>query len=137
MHVFYWLYRDFTYCPMLQELLKLLSPSLQTLVPRPPSTVCIVGTGVQARGHIQALKECYPDCRVNLWGRNRERADKCASDVGEDNVVVCDSLGDAVREADVVVTVTMPKPYTPVLFGKYCKPGSVICSKLLCYLYKE
>ena len=112
-------------------------PSLQTLVPRPPSTVCIVGTGVQARGHIQALTECYPDCRVNLWGRNRERADKCASDVDKDNVVVCDLLEEAVRDADVVVTVTMPKPYTPVLCGKYCKPGSVICSMLICIYTKK
>ena len=100
----------------------------QTLVSHPPSTVCIVGTGVQARSHIQALTESYPNCRVILWGRNRERADKCASDMGKDNVEVCDSLEDAVKDADVIATVTMPQPNEPVLFGKWCKPGAVICS---------
>ncbi len=97
----------------------------------PPKTLCIVGSGVQARSHLEALTETISYTRVLLWGRNRSHAEQCVREVGVEGVEVCDSLEEAVRDADVIVTVTMPKE--PVLYGKWCKPGAVICSKK--YLY--
>ena len=38
---------------------------------------------------------------------------------------VFDSLEEAVKDADIVATVTMATE--PVLFGKWLKPGAVVC----------
>ena len=51
---------------------------------------------------------------------------RCAEDVGG-GALVFESLEDAVKDADVVVTVTLATE--PVLFGKWLKPGVVICCK--------
>ena len=51
----------------------------------------------------------------------------CASDIGGDNVVVYESLPEAVKDADVIVTVTMATE--PLLQGKWLKPGAVVCCK--------
>ncbi len=48
-------------------------------------------------------------------------------EVGYEGVEVCSSLEEAVKDADVVATVTMP--IEPILYGKWCKPGALICGK--------
>jgi ornithine cyclodeaminase/alanine dehydrogenase-like protein (mu-crystallin family) len=53
---------------------------------------------------------------------------RCAEDVGGDEVKVIDSLEEALKDADVVVTVTMATE--PVVCGKWVKSGAVVCSKL-------
>lgn len=66
--------------------------------------------------------------QIRIWGRNPVNAQKCASDVGGKEVVVYDSLPEAVKGADVIVTVTLAKE--PVLEGKWLTPGAVVCCKL-------
>lgn len=51
---------------------------------------------------------------------------RCADDVGG-GAVVFESLEEAVRGADVIVTVTLAKE--PVVFGKWVKTGAVLCCK--------
>ena len=41
---------------------------------------------------------------------------------------VIDSLEEALKDADIVVTVTMATE--PVVCGRWVKPGAVVCSKL-------
>ena len=41
---------------------------------------------------------------------------------------VIDSLEEALKDADIVVTVTMATE--PVVYGRWVKPGAVVCSKL-------
>ena len=52
---------------------------------------------------------------------------RCAEDVGGDEVKVIDSLEEALKDADVVVTVTMATE--PVVCGRWLKPGAVVCSR--------
>ena len=40
--------------------------------------------------------------------------------------MVFESLKEAVKDADVICTVTMATE--PVLFGKWLKPGAIVCS---------
>ena len=42
---------------------------------------------------------------------------------------VIDSLEEVLKDADIVVTVTMAKE--PVVYGKWVKPGAVVCGRLL------
>ena len=50
-------------------------------------------------------------------------------------MVVCESLPEAVKDADVIVTVTMATE--PVLFGQWLKPGAVVCGELINNLLLE
>ncbi|XP_062444377.1 ketimine reductase mu-crystallin isoform X3 [Rhea pennata] len=59
--------------------------------------------------------------KVRIWNRTKENAVKFACSVNGP-VKVCSSTQEAVTGADVIVTVTMAT--TPVLFGKWVKPGA-------------
>jgi ornithine cyclodeaminase/alanine dehydrogenase-like protein (mu-crystallin family) len=65
--------------------------------------VAVIGTGIQARKQIEALRAVRDISEVRLWGRNPDRAAAAAGDVGG---TVAPSVEDAVRDADVVVTCT-------------------------------
>ena len=67
--------------------------------------------------------------QVRVWGRSRASAEKCVHDIGG-NAVVYDSLSDAVKDADIIATVTLATE--PVLFGKWLKPGAVVCCESSC-----
>jgi ornithine cyclodeaminase/alanine dehydrogenase-like protein (mu-crystallin family) len=73
------------------------------LAPERVETVAVIGSGIQARKQIEALR-CVRDIgEVRVWGRNAERAGKAAADVGG---VLVTSVEEAVHGANVVVTCT-------------------------------
>jgi ornithine cyclodeaminase/alanine dehydrogenase-like protein (mu-crystallin family) len=77
----------------------------------------ILGSGVQARSHLEALRLVRPFEDVRVWSPTKEHAKQFAEEIGGTAV----SAEEAVRGADVVVTVTNSK--TPVLKGSWLKPG--------------
>jgi thiomorpholine-carboxylate dehydrogenase len=76
-------------------------------------TLAILGSGVQARAHVEALRLVRPFDRIRVWSRNVEHAKRFADEVGAEVT----SADEAVRGADVVVTVTHSP--TPVLQGDW------------------
>lgn len=79
--------------------------------------LAILGTGVQARAHVEALRLVRPLSDIRIWGRTATNAERCAADVG---AVAFGSAQEAVRGADVVVTVTSSAE--PVLRGAWLEP---------------
>jgi len=77
----------------------------------------ILGSGVQARSHIEALRLVRQFEEIRVWSPTREHAKQFAEEIGG----IAVSAEEAVRGADVVVTVTNSK--TPVLNGSWLKPG--------------
>jgi thiomorpholine-carboxylate dehydrogenase len=77
----------------------------------------ILGSGVQARSHLEALRLVRQFEEVRVWSPTQEHAKQFAEEIGGTAV----SAEEAVRGADVVVTVTNSK--TPVLKGSWLKPG--------------
>ena len=79
--------------------------------------LAILGSGVQARSHVEALRlvRQFEDMRV--WSPTPEHAKEFAQEIGGRAM----SAEEAVRDADVVVTVTSSK--TPVLKGGWLKAG--------------
>ncbi|MFB7664840.1 ornithine cyclodeaminase family protein [Kitasatospora sp. NPDC056138] len=83
---------------------------------RPDATgLALIGAGVQARGHLQALADVRPWKSVRLYSRTPERAHELARWArGEDiPVEIADSATAALAGADVICTVT--SSYEPVL----------------------
>jgi ornithine cyclodeaminase/alanine dehydrogenase-like protein (mu-crystallin family) len=79
--------------------------------------LAILGSGVQARSHLEALRLVRQFEEVRVWSPTREHAKQFAQEIGGTAV----SAEETVRGADVVVTVTSSK--TPVLKGSLLKPG--------------
>jgi thiomorpholine-carboxylate dehydrogenase len=77
----------------------------------------ILGSGVQARSHVEALRLVRKFEEIRVWSPNAEHAQTFANEIGAKAM----SAEDAVRNADVVVTATSSK--TPVLRGAWLKPG--------------
>jgi thiomorpholine-carboxylate dehydrogenase len=88
------------------------------LAPPDAKILAVLGSGVQARSHVEALRLVRQFEEVRVWSPTREHAKQFAEEVGGTAV----SAEKAVRGADVVVTVTNSK--TPVLKGSWLKPGS-------------
>jgi len=87
------------------------------LAPPDAKILAILGSGVQARSHVEALRLVRQFEEIRVWSPNKSHAEQFAKEIG----VKAMSAEDAIRDADVVVTVTSSK--TPVLQGKWLKPG--------------
>jgi len=99
-----------------------------SLLARPDATeVAVIGTGVQARAHIQALAACRDLTGVRVAGREPGRARRFAADVAGSvavPVAAHDSVADALAGAGVVVTATTSA--VPVLQRGWLAPGTHI-----------
>src|SRR6266699_3727036 len=80
--------------------------------------LAILGSGVQAHSHAEALQFVRPFEEIRVWSPTKEHADRFAREIG----ATATSAEEAVRGADVVVTTTNSK--MPVLKGSWLKPGS-------------
>jgi len=80
--------------------------------------LAILGSGVQAHSHFEALQLVRHFKEIRVWSPTREHAERFAKEIGATAM----SSEEAVRGADVVVTATNSK--TPVLKGVWLKPGS-------------
>jgi ornithine cyclodeaminase/alanine dehydrogenase-like protein (mu-crystallin family) len=94
------------------------SAAATKLLATPDSKIlAILGSGVQARSHVEALRLVRQFEEIRVWSPTEEHARQFAEEIAGRAV----SAEDAVRGADVVVTVTSSK--TPVLKGSWLKPG--------------
>jgi len=88
------------------------------LLTSPDSCVlAILGSGVQARSHVEALRLVRNFEQIRVWSRTPAHAERFAEEIDAKAM----PAQAAVRDADVVVTVTSSK--TPVLKGSWLKSG--------------
>jgi thiomorpholine-carboxylate dehydrogenase len=79
--------------------------------------LAILGTGVQAHSHMEALRLVRRFEEIRVWGPTNEHAERFAQEIGGKAM----PAENAVRGADVIVTATSSK--TAVLKGEWLKPG--------------
>ena len=85
--------------------------------PADAKVLAILGSGVQARSHAEALPLVREFEKIRVWSPTREHAEKFAGEIGAEAT----AAEDAVRGADVVVTATNSK--MSILRGQWLKPG--------------
>ena len=90
------------------------------LSPANARSLAILGSGVQARAHFQALSLVRKFEDVRVWSRDSHHAQTLANEIGATAM----PAEDAVRGADVVVTVT--NAAEPVLRGAWLKSGALV-----------
>ena len=79
--------------------------------------LAILGSGVQARSHLEALQLVRHFEKIRVWSPTKEHAKQFAEEIGATAV----SAEEAVRGADVVVTATNSR--RPIMKGSWLKPG--------------
>ena len=104
------------------------------LARRDAKTVAILGAGTQGRSHIDAMLAAHPFERVMIWSRTKAHAAALVTEAegryGPGPVsrarpatfIVVEDIDAAVREADVVCTVTAARE--PILRGGWLRPGT-------------
>jgi len=85
----------------------------------PPRRVAILGAGVQARSHAEAMRAIAPDCELVVWSRTPASAEAVAL---EAHGVVAASAEQALAGADVVCTCTSARE--PMLDRSWLGPGA-------------
>jgi ornithine cyclodeaminase len=87
-------------------------------------TIAILGTGIQARSHVEAMLAVREVRRIRIWGRTaataRRLADEMACLWGAEVEAVSD-VTSAIRGADIVCTTT--SAVEPILPGRLLEPG--------------
>jgi alanine dehydrogenase len=91
--------------------------AIQLLARPEASVLAILGSGVQARSHLEALRLVRAFREVRIWSPRNARA--FAEHHG---VQAMPSPEEAVRGADVIVVATSSQ--TPVLHGRWLSPGT-------------
>ncbi len=90
------------------------------LAPAAVRTLGILGSGVQARAHIRALRLVRPALEeILVWSRTPSHAETLAAEAGARAVAIEEAAA-----ADVVLTVTGSP--TPVLEGRWLKPHALV-----------
>ena len=80
--------------------------------------LALLGSGVQAQAHLEALSHVRKFREIRVWSRTSEHAERFAQ---AHSAIVMDAEA-AVRGADVIVTATSSSQ--PVLKGGWLKPGA-------------
>jgi len=88
------------------------------LMPDGARTLALLGSGVQAQAHLEALSHVARFDQIRVWSRTPEHAARFA----ETNGARAMDAESAVRGADVVVVATSSRQ--PVLRGAWLKPGA-------------
>lgn len=84
--------------------------------------LAILGSGVQARTHLEAMAAVRTLRRVRVWSRHKEHAERFAQTGPGARIEVADTAREAVEGADLICTTTSSS--TPVLEGEWLAPGA-------------
>lgn len=86
-----------------------------------PDVVTIMGNGIQARAHVEALGAVRAWRELRLWARNPVKGQAVADAIGARFMADAEA---AVRDADIVACTTSATE--PVVEGAWLKPGAFV-----------
>ena len=90
-------------------------------------SLAILGSGVQAKTHLAAMRAVRTITDVRVWSRNTDHAREFSEKESKRHgipITVWANVEDAVRDADIICTTTGSRD--PVLEGKWISPGTHI-----------
>lgn len=96
--------------------------ALDALASERVTSLGILGSGVQARSHLKALRMVRPGLKdLRIWSRTKEHADRLALEMGARSVSIEEAAA-----AEVVLTATSST--APVLEGGWLGPRAIVLS---------
>jgi len=103
--------------------------AVRHLSPSGPQALAILGSGVQARSHVEALTRIRSCREIRAWSPTPEHLARFVSDahgLAEPPVRAAASAEEAVRDADVIVLATSSS--TPVIQSDWVAAGALVIS---------
>ena len=102
---------------------------------RPDANVlAVIGAGVQARSHIEALTRVRTFDEIRVWSRTSARVAALLDEIGPEvrakRVRACATVRDAVDDADVVALVSAARE--PIVERGWIKAGAHVCAVGAC-----
>jgi alanine dehydrogenase len=107
--------------------------AVRLLAPEGAGTLAIVGSGVQARSHLEAIARVRTLRRVAVWSPREASRRKFVQEMQpafDVPIVASDSARDAVEGADLIVTATAA--HQPVVESEWVANGAHICAVGAC-----
>ncbi|HEY7789551.1 MAG TPA: ornithine cyclodeaminase family protein [Vicinamibacterales bacterium] len=103
--------------------------SSRLLAPAKAASLAIIGAGVQARSHLEALGRVHDLKTVKVWSPSEASRQRFVSEMAGRTsaaLTAATTAADAVRGADVIALVTSSA--TPVIQAEWVRPGAHIIS---------
>ena len=97
--------------------------SVKKIAREDAAVLAILGSGVQARSHVEALSHVRKFHEVRAWSPTKKNLDAFAAETGS---IAATSPEAAVRDADVIVIAA--SSHTPILFNDWVAPGAHVVS---------
>lgn len=107
--------------------------SVQQLARPEATTLAILGSGVQATSHLDAIRRVRALTDVRVWSPTQQKRERFAREASAEHglpVRACATAADAVRGADIIVLVTASK--VPVIDDADVADGAHICAVGAC-----
>jgi thiomorpholine-carboxylate dehydrogenase len=95
--------------------------AIRRLRPANFRNVAILGAGVQAGSHLEAVRLMRGFERIRIWSRNSERGRRFAA---EHSIEAAETVAKAVRDADVVITVTTAAE--PIVHDEWLRDDALV-----------
>ncbi len=95
----------------------------RALLATPPLRVAVIGSGVQARSHVEMFRAVFAPPEFALWSPNRENAARAAAAVGAEHAASPEACLDG---ADVVIAATSATE--PTVRDAWVRPGALVVS---------
>jgi ornithine cyclodeaminase/alanine dehydrogenase-like protein (mu-crystallin family) len=98
------------------------------LAPRPRPRIALIGAGAIATHMARAFGELCAPAQIAVAARTRESAERLVQTVASDSVrvTVADSIEGAVRDADIVATITTAS--ARIVQSDWIRPGATVLS---------
>jgi ornithine cyclodeaminase/alanine dehydrogenase-like protein (mu-crystallin family) len=90
----------------------------RALARKDAKTVTVLGTGVQGRAHLAAMRCVFPNSVLRVWSRTPSNAENVARATG---AAIVETIEAGCRDADVICTVTAARD--PILTAEMIPPG--------------
>jgi 1-piperideine-2-carboxylate/1-pyrroline-2-carboxylate reductase [NAD(P)H] len=82
---------------------------VRLLHPATPKSFVVIGTGVQARYHVEAIAALYPEARIGVKGTRAASEEAFRDTLKRDGIEVFVANGSVPDDADTVITITSSK----------------------------
>jgi 1-piperideine-2-carboxylate/1-pyrroline-2-carboxylate reductase [NAD(P)H] len=97
---------------------------VEVLLPHRPRSIHVIGTGVQARHHVEAISQLYPGIPITVAGRTPGAAQRFCAQLANQCSALVPAGGGAVDESvDVVISCTTSRD--PV-YAERARPGRLV-----------
>ncbi|HWO97734.1 MAG TPA: ornithine cyclodeaminase family protein, partial [Bacillus sp. (in: firmicutes)] len=103
--------------------------AVKYLAKKEAKSVGMIGTGIQARTNLAAIKEIVPIEKAKIIDLNKEAAHRFAEEMSKDlniEIIVCETNQEVVEGSDIIVTVTTANQ--PLVMKEWLTEGALVLS---------